>query len=581
MYSELLKLNRELGLQLNSEKYQIALLSNIVVDPLKDILEFTLRKQGINADVVVGDYDNLVQDSVRLSTANAVVIFWEAANLVEGLHAEIAWRNSDDIIALEERVENEIAVVLRNLLHIPIVLINSFSSLLFSNDELRDGPLKLLCNRLNFKLSSHVAASQLVVNLDSVLAKTGCKSAVDFRQYQSSKALYTIGFFKAYAGLVEPAFLAATGRMRKVLVLDCDNTLWGGVLGEDGINGIQLGGSTSKGRVFREVQQILKGFQRQGILLALCSKNNPEDIDNVFETHSEMVLKAGDLVRKKINWKNKAANLQELASELNLGLDSFVFIDDSPFEIGLIERELPQVRCVRVPDVLSEYPSVMSEVASCFFSISQTTEDLRKTEQYHQEQVRRSQVEQFSTIDEYLASLGLNLRILWGGQNVPVPRLAQMTQKTNQFNLTTRRYTESDIQRFLADSNYLVAAFSVDDRYGDAGITGLAIIEREKERAEFARIDTLLMSCRVIGRNVEFAFFNRLVEKLDQVGISILDAEYIATPKNGQVSNFYRALGFAEVNSSDSSRNYTIDINAYSPRNINYISILEGDDRDD
>lgn len=575
-YSEILNRNRELGASLSGEKYQIILLSNIVVDQLKEILEFVLRRHGINADVVIGNYDNIVQDSSRVTTAKAVIVFWEAANLIEGFHSLITSKNVDERAALADRVENEMDIVLKNLQHVPLVLINSFASLLFDAGELRDGPLKLLCKRLNAALTARVAPNQLIVDLAAILAKVGLGAAADFRQFLASKALYSIVFFKEYASAVEPAFRASTGRMRKVLVLDCDNTLWGGILGEDGESGIQIGDASLKGRVFQEVQQILKGFRRQGILLALCSKNNPEDVDHVLATHPGIVLTAEDLVAKKVNWQNKATNLRELAAELNLGLDSFVYVDDSSFEIGLVEKELPQVRCMRVPEVLSEYPTAMRELGREFFSLSKTAEDGQKTEQYRQEYQRIIQAAKFDSIDDYLTSLGLIMKIRWG-KDVPIERASQLTQKTNQFNLTTLRYTEGDIHRILDNPNFMVAIFSVEDRYGDYGDTGLVIVEKEQDENQKARIDTLLMSCRVIGRNVEYAFFDQLADELRKVGLKTLHAEYKMTSKNEQVSHFYDELGFSLVTSSDTRRDYVIDLHTYRPRNIRYIKLKEKD----
>jgi FkbH-like protein len=572
-YSEILKGNRELKASLTGEQYQIILLSNIVVNQFKEVLEFVLRRQGINAEVVVGDYDNIVQDSSRFTAANAVIIFWEAANLVEGLHAFIS-QDGADVDALGDRVESEIALVLKNLQHVPLVLINSFSSLLFSADELRDGPLKLLCRRLNAALAERVAPNQLIVDLNAILAQVGLGSAADFRQFQSSKALYSISFFKAYATAVEPAFRAVTGRARKVLVLDCDNTLWAGILGEDGDTGIEIGEASLKGRVFLEVQRILGGFRRQGVLLALCSKNNPEDVDRVLATHPEIVLTEEDFVAKKVNWNNKVSNLLELAAELNLGLDSFVFVDDSAFEIEFIEKELPQIKCVRVPEVLSEYPGVMRDLSREFFSLSQTAEDAQKTEQYRKERQRKTTAVMFDTPEGYLASLGLKVNITWG-RTVPLSRVSQMTQKTNQFNLTTRRYTEGDIRRMLDDPDFCVAVFSVEDRFGDYGVTGLVIVEKKQDEISTAFIDTLLMSCRVIGRNVEYSVFDHLADKLKQMGIINLHAEYIETPRNQQVSHFYDGLGFSVTSPCDTRRSYVINLNQYQPRNIPYIELTD------
>jgi len=573
-YSEIISANRELGGLLSGEEYNIVLLSNIVINQLKEILEFVLRSQGINATVTVGNYDNIVQDSSRFSSANAVIVFWEAANLSNNFHSRVMSLNSDDVSSLTSRVENEISLVLNNLRHVPLVLINSFSSLLFSVDELRAGPLGQLCKSLNASLVRHVTSNQLIVDLDVILARVGLAAAADYRQYMSFKALYSLEFLKAYSDAVEPVFQTVTGRSRKVIVLDCDNTLWGGVLGEDGESGIEMGDKTIKGKAFQEVQYILKGLRKQGVLLALSSKNNPEDVDGVLAMHPDIVLTNEDLVVKKVNWQDKATNLRELASELNLGLDSFIFVDDSSFEIGLIKKELPQVMCVQVPKVLSEYPSVMRHVARRFFTFSQTADDLRKTEQYFQEHQRKQQAAKCSTTEDYLASLGLRLNISWD-KDIPVARSAQMTQKTNQFNLTTRRYTEGDIQRMLDDPMILMASFSVEDQYGDYGVTGLAIMEKMQNESETAQIDSLLMSCRVIGRNVEYAFFDRLIEKVREIGVKSLYCKYLKTQKNSQVVNFYDGLGFNVIKNCDKEKEYTISLGTYRRRNIPYINVIE------
>lgn len=211
-----------------------------------------LRENGINVEIIYGDYDNIVQDSVRFKDiADAVVVVWEAANFVEGFHVTSCTMSSAELSALRLRVEGEISLVLQNLTHVPLVLFNRFSSLIFSADELGLGPLAGLCGRLNIFLDQHVVVNQVVVDIDRVLAKVGLDSATDFRQFQSTKSLYSIDFIKAYAEHIEPAFRVAIGRGRKVLVLDCDNTLWGGILGEDGESRIQMSDATRQGRVFR------------------------------------------------------------------------------------------------------------------------------------------------------------------------------------------------------------------------------------------------------------------------------------------------------------------------------------------
>ncbi len=568
-YTEILTKNRELGKSLTGPVYQIAVLSNIVVNQLSDILEFELRRQGINAKVVFGEYNNIVQDSSRFKDSNAVILFWEAANLTEGLQSQAESMDASSLSALIEHTQNEIELVLNNLQHVPLVLFNTFSSLLFTANELKDGKFSLLSKKLKSNMADRIASHQLPIDLDKIIAKVGLGASTDFRQYQSSKALYSIEFLKTYVDTVTPAFRAVTGMGRKVLVLDCDNTLWGGILGEDGENGIQIGDGTRSGKVFREIQHILRGFLKQGILLALCSKNNPEDVNHILSGHSDMVLTDSDIVAKKVNWNDKVTNLRELANELNLGLESFVFIDDSQFEIGLVEKELPQVKCIKVPEVLSNYPEVLRSLEREFFSFNRTAEDADKTKMYQQEWKRNSESTKFTSTEDYLRSLNLQINVQWN-EAVLTPRAAQLTQKTNQFNFTTKRYTEGDIQRMINDKNYLVASFSVNDKYGDYGITGLLI---SKLNGSMANIDTFLMSCRVIGRNIEIVFFDYVIEKLKSVGIKDIESEYIPTAKNQQVATFYSSRGLNADPEKGKKFVYRINLKDYKFSDINYIGI--------
>jgi FkbH-like protein len=577
-YTEILKKNRELGAAMGGSRYRIAVLSNITVNQLKEVMELALREKGVNAEVTIGDYDAIAHNSSEFAAdkdLHAALLFWEACNLVDGLPSRIALMSEQELEQLAQRMEGEIELALRNLRSVPLVLVNLFSSSAFESDVLRSGPLKRLCARLNSALERYSTVNQLLVDLDRTLSEVGVRSAVDDRQFQSSRALYSIEFFKAYSQAVAPAFIAAAGRARKVLIMDCDNTLWHGVVGEDGEDGIEMGEATPKGRIYREVQTIVMGLRKSGVLLALCSKNNPAEVDRVIAAHPDMQLKEGDLVAKKVNWQDKVTNLRELASELNLGLDSFVFVDDSSFEIGLVQQGIPELKCVQVPANLSEFPGVMRELKREFFTLARTEEDQRKTEMYQQERLRKDQAAKFESMEDYLASLELKLKISWG-RNIPLARAAQMTQKTNQFNLTTRRYTEADLERMLADETYRIGVFSVSDRYGDYGVTGMVILKVDAV-ANNATIDTFLMSCRVIARNVEYAFFDEIVDMLRRGGISTLTAQYSPTAKNGQVARFYDGLGFKLVSEQELGvRGYRLAISDYQPRRIQYIATLEG-----
>jgi FkbH-like protein len=410
-----------------------------------------------------------------------------------------------------------------------------------------------------------------VVDIESIFALIGFDNARDMRQFYTAKSFYTVPFFRRYSETVLPAFLSANGLSKKVLVMDCDNTLWGGILGEDGEEGIQMSDLTAKGKIFKEVQNLILGLQRKGVLLALCSKNNSEDVEKVLESHPEILISNKVLVSKKVNWRDKATNLVEMAKDLNLGISSFVFVDDSSFEIGLIKKELPEIEAFQVPSNLSDYPSIIREIEPLFFALSHTQEDKTKTVMYLQEEQRKSLEKSFESIEDYLKSLGLSLRVIWN-DSISVPRAAQMTQKTNQFNLTTKRYTESDIERMLKDPEVEIAMFSVADSYGEYGITGMAIIVRKSEIAE---IDTLLMSCRVIGRNIELAFFDELVKYLTRkLAVKTLVGKYIKTAKNAQVDSFYEKLGFAAASRDEHISNFSIQVDNYKFNNLNYIKVV-------
>ena len=567
---EILKRNRELALTLPGDKYRVAVISNVTVNQFKEILEFTLRTDGLKAEVIIGDFDAIVQDSARFAESNAVLVFWEAGNLIDGFHNNAELFSEGNLDELARQVEGAMDLVLRNLNHTPLVLLNRFSSALFNSNPLQEGALQKMCRRLNLALESKVEANQIVVDLDAVLAEVGLSTAADMRQFISAKTLYSVEFFRAYAEVVKPAFMAVTGRAKKILVLDCDNTLWGGILGEDGTEGIHLSDATPQGKAYREAQAVFRSLRNEGVLLALCSKNNPSDVEKLLREHPDMVVKEHDLVAQKVNWQDKATNLREIAAELNIGLDSFILVDDSSFEIGLIQKELPQVTCVQVPQNLSEYPARMRELRRAFFSLSRTDEDQRKTEMYRQEKLRKEEASVYTSTEDYLATLKLKLTFTWS-PHIPVARAAQMSQKTNQFNLTTRRYSEGDIQRMLDDSFYKLATFSVADRHGDYGVSGMIIIQQDRNDPRRAVIDSLLMSCRVIGRNVERVFFDELIRILPSMGIVHLRGEYLPTTKNSQVQQFYPALGFELITQTEKRCEYQLALTNYRPSGIQYI----------
>lgn len=359
-------------------------------------------------------------------------------------------------------------------------------------------------------------------------------------------------------------------KRKKCLVLDLDNTLWSGILGEDGVDGIQMSGDYP-GKAFHLWQEGLKELQKNGVILCICSKNNEQDVLDVWAKRSDMVLRREDFAAWRINWQDKATNLRELAEELNIGLDSMVFVDDNPSERELIRQMLPMV-CV--PDWINqpyELPVLYRYLVENYFRVNQVTdEDRSKTLQYHQNAERRLAQTQFANITEFIASLSIRLTIgeLTQNDGARITRAAQMTQKTNQFNLTTKRYEEADIQRLIL-SGASVWTLDVADRFGDYGMVGL-LIESNGE------IDTMLLSCRVLGKGIEEAFVKEVLRRMHkQKGINGVVSRYIPTAKNTQVADFWEKVGFSLIQSSSAERLYNLDLSAADLLINDYYTIVE------
>ena len=340
----------------------------------------------------------------------------------------------------------------------------------------------------------------------------------------------------------------------KVIVLDADNTLWSGIVDEDGPNGIGLG-PDYPGNAFVAFQRRILALQARGYILAMCSKNNLEDVQEILDTHPHQILHQDHFAGLRVNWQSKPENLKSIADELNIGLNSFVFVDDSDYECAAVRHALPEVEVIQVPSKPTDVPYCLDHVSRLEI-LSLTAEDQSKTEMYAQERRRRELKGNLDSSDgglrDYLRSLEMKMTISVDDLS-NVARISQMTQKTNQFNLTTRRYDESEIQRFVQSNDWLVAHFSLADVFGDSGIVGLAIFNVQD--AQRVRLDTCLMSCKVIGREAETAFLYSLMAHLQQKGFTDLEAEFIPTQKNKLVESFLPDHGFNPVSDTLFERN--------------------------
>lgn len=340
------------------------------------------------------------------------------------------------------------------------------------------------------------------------------------------------------------AFCAARkGFARKCLVLDLDNTLWGGVVGEDGVAGLKIGGGFP-GNIYTELQKEIHALRERGVTLAIVSKNNDADAWEVFSQRPEMILKRADFSAHRINWQDKATNLRELAAELNLGLDAFVVLDDNHVERDWIEEALPEVDVCPAGDPLE----MLRWLVTCrrFDTLAITKEDALRAKSYAAADERSRLATSSANLQEYLASLGTQVTI---GCNTTsqIARVAQLTQKTNQFNLTTRRYTETEIQERMKNPAWRIFWCSCRDNFADEGVIGVVLVEIAGSEW---RLDTFLMSCRVLGRGVEKALLGAVCKQAGEAGATLVCGEFLRTAKNAQTENFYETCGFTAVEKS-------------------------------
>jgi FkbH-like protein len=572
-YTEILEANKRLFQKINSPKYHVGILSNVIINSFKDVLEYQCLINNINPSIEIGNYDNITQDSFNFRNKNLIIIFFDSLNIIEGIDDFFESVSSEYYNSFLLKCKNELDIVFKNLENTPSVIINSFSSTSFIFSSTNFTKAENLFNDLNIYLRENAPNNFRIVNIDKIFSKAGTEKLIDYRFFHSSKAPYTIDFFKEYVDEIEYFLLRNNGKLKKAIIFDCDNTLWKGILGEDGIEKIDMDISSKNGKYFNKVQRIISYLSQKGIIVGLCSKNNEQDVIEVFKLHKDMFLKEENIVIHKINWNDKATNLKEISNELNIGLDSIIFVDDSSFEINLIKEQLPEIITIQVPQYIYSYPTLLLKYVHKYFNLEVTQDDLKKTVMYKEQYLRNQEKEKHISLDQYLTSLEIEITIFKDDIN-QVDRLSQLTQKTNQFNLTTKRYTELEIKNFILSKEHHVFSLSVKDKFGDNGITGLCIISQLKEKDHHKLfIDTLLMSCRIIGRNIEYEFVNNIINYFNNSNFTEICSVYSPTNKNEQVKDLYEKLNFNLI-SDGIEKKYSIELKNLSLKKIPYIKLI-------
>ncbi len=399
----------------------------------------------------------------------------------------------------------------------------------------------------NTKLGAIIKSqeSSYMYDFNGFVSRFGERNVFDFRQFFIGDIKVSFDFIPYLIHDWMGYIKAVLGLTKKCIVLDLDNTLWGGIVGEDGFEGIKLGNGPV-GKAFVEFQYLLLALHKRGIILAINSKNNPEDALRVIKEHPDMILKEEYFACMRINWNDKITNMLEIGNELNIGLDSIVFFDDDPVNREYMRVNLPQVLTVEMPQDASEYAQTLMSMND-FHVLKITDEDTSRGKMYLQDKQRKEFESAATNLEDFLKQLDIKLKIK-EANDFTIPRISQLTLKTNQFNLTTKRYQEEDIRKFVANQDgYLVGCGQVEDKFGDNGITGVFIVKKEN-KTEWL-IDTFLLSCRIMGRGIEDGILGHILQMAKNEGVGKVRGEFIPTKKNKPCEDFLSGYGFKKEGS--------------------------------
>jgi FkbH-like protein len=539
-------------------EYRFGFLRNVTLEGIEPYLRYHMLTIGMRPALIFGGYGSMRQD---LGLPDSVLVKCSPNILVTAIMLEELDSNFGLPGWNASRSEEELSAIFEALraTDVPTIALNTFIVPFYSETGVLIAALDVASQvaRLNDFIRSFVREHSprfCLMDWDRLAHRIGEAETFDYRYWYISKAPFKRSFLDALARELVKVVLSLNGRGKKCLVLDCDNTLWGGVIGEDGIEGIQLDGHDYPGRVYYDFQKHVLQLVERGVLVALCSKNNEQDVLEVLDNHPWSLLKRTHLSAFRINWNDKAANLAGLAKELNLGLDAFVFVDDNPRELELLRQVSPQVTTLQVPNRLHAYPALLLR-DGLFDTLIISQEDRIRTSLYQTDAQRRTERNQHANLEDYLSSLG-QVATIHAATDGEARRVVQLTQKTNQFNLTTRRYSDHDIANFRASPDACVYTLSARDRFGSLGLAGVFIAHR---RQDTAVVDSLLMSCRALGRHLEFTF---VLECMRYIAadwqVQAWEAEYLPSPKNNQVADFWSALGFTLLEEVKGDRHYRL-----------------------
>ena len=542
-----LKKNKNQNTQ-HLKKVKIALLGDTATQFLHVALKGTAVDEGFNYDIFEADFGQISRQVLDPTSeyyefdADYTIIFESSHKLLNQYYktydSQISFAQ-DKINYVEELYDTiqkrtKSKVIYCNFPIINNQIFGNFSNKVESSFVFQQNKLNYLLSELSIKKSN-----LFIADLLSIQNKWGRDFMFSPGIYVNTEMVLSLDALPIVAGHMVGMISSIEGKFKKCLILDLDNTTWGGIIGDDGLEKIQLG-SLGIGKAFTEFQYWVKALQKRGIILAVCSKNDEEKAKEPFEKHPDMILKLDDIAVFVANWENKADNIRKIQSILNIGFDSMVFLDDNPFERNLIRENLPDVCVPELPEDPAEYLEYLYSL-NLFETASFSENDAERTKQYQVEAQRAVALDSFTNIADFLKSMNM-VSDVQAFNNFSKPRVSQLTQRSNQFNLRTVRYTEQEIENLMASDQHHTISFTLEDKYGDNGL--ICVIVLEEKNPETLFINTWLMSCRVLKRGMEDFTLNTIVEVAKKNGFKYLMGEYLPTAKNQMVEKHYERLGF-------------------------------------
>ena len=556
--------------EMTGPKFKMALLGDTATQLLAVALQGESVARGLAMELYEAEY-NQVERQLLDSTselyqydADIIVIFQSTHKLAEHhslLTQEQQATMADDRLSFVSTIcENPVfsgkRIIYFNYPEIEDTVFGSYANKVTSS-------LTYQVRKINYELMgmSQKYPNLFVCDIAGLQNKLGRDVMFAPNVYVSTEMVLSVDAIPYVASRLMDIVAAVRGNFKKCLILDLDNTLWGGVIGDDGLEGIQLGHGLGIGKAFTEFQMWVKKLRQRGIIICVASKNNEDTAKEPFVKHPDMVLRLDDIAVFQANWETKVDNIRTIQGILNIGFDSMVFLDDNPFERNMVRENIPGITVPELPEDPGEYLEYLYGL-NLFETASYSGADKDRTKQYQVEAQRVSLQKTFTDEADFLKSLNMVSKVS-GFTKFNTPRVAQLSQRSNQFNLRTVRYTEANIEALAADTKVIDLCFTLEDKFGDNGL--IAVVIMKEQNAETLFVDTWFMSCRVLKRGMENFTLNIMVDAAKEKGYKRIIGEYLPTSKNKMVENHYAHLGFTHVVDAPTAQ-YALDVEAYQPR---------------